>query len=235
MKTELIEYAHNGAILEAFIAFDEAKGKAPGILVFHAWKGRDDFVIEKAKWLSSLGYVGIALDMYGKGVLGSTNEENMALMSPLIEDRKFLLSRVEAGLTMARNHPQVDVARMGAMGFCFGGLCALDLARSGADIKGTVSLHGNLTPPGYPAQPKGKILVLHGHDDLNITPDHVQSFEEEMTKAGVDWQVHVYGQTMHAFTNPLANDPERGLIYNPLANKRALQATENFFNEIYHI
>lgn len=233
MKTELIEYSHERATLEAFIAFDEAKEKAPGILIFHAWRGRDDFVLEKAKWLSSLGYVGIALDMYGKGILGSSNEENGKLMKPLIKDRKFLLGRLEAGLSAALSLPHVDKEKMGAIGFCFGGLCALDLARSGADLKGTVSFHGNLTSPGYPSKPKGKILVLHGHDDLGISPAQVQEFEGEMTKAGADWQVHVYGKTMHAFTNPAANDKERGLIYNPIAEKRSLQSMENFFSEIY--
>ena len=149
MKTETIDYNHDGKELEAFIAFDETKEKAPGILVFHAWRGKDDFVLEKAKWLSSLGYVGIALDVYGKGVLGSSPEENAQLMQPFIDDRTFLLSRMEAGLKVAMDHPQVEKGKMGAMGFCFGGLCVLDLARSGAPIQGATSLHGLLMPPGY--------------------------------------------------------------------------------------
>ncbi|QVL57332.1 MAG: dienelactone hydrolase family protein [Simkaniaceae bacterium] len=233
MKTEKKEYEHKEVTFEAFIAFDETIEKAPAILIFHAWKGRDEFVLEKAKWVSSLGYVGIALDMYGKGVLGSSPEENGKLMQPLLDDRNLLLSRMEAGLKVATDHPRVDKEKMGAMGFCFGGLCALDLARSGASIQGAISLHGLLSPPNYPTNPKGKILVLHGHDDPMVPPDQVMAFEEEMTKVKADWQVHVYGQTMHAFTNPIANDPKAGTVYSEIAEKRALQSVENFFSEIY--
>ena len=233
MKTEQIEYNHEGKELEAFIAYDETKEKAPGILIFHAWRGRDEFVLEKAKWLSSLGYVGIALDMYGKGVLGSSPEENGKLMQPFIDDRKFLLSRMEAGLKTVMDLTRVDKRKIGAMGFCFGGLCALDLARSGAPIQGAISLHGLLTPPNYPTKVKGKILVLHGHDDPMVPPDQVLAFEEEMTTAEVDWQVHAYGKTMHAFTNPIANDPEAGIVYSKTAEKRAFQSVENLFSEIF--
>lgn len=233
MKTETIDYSHEGKDLEAFVAFDETKEKAPGILIFHAWKGRDDFVLEKAKWLTSLGYVGIALDMYGKGVLGSSPEENAKLMQPFMDDRKFLLSRMESGLKVSMNHPRVDKQKIGAVGFCFGGLCALDLARSGAPIQGAISLHGLLTPPDYGTKIAGKVLVLHGHDDPMVPPEQVLAFEDEMTKANVDWQVHVYGKTMHAFTNPVANDPKAGTVYSEVAEKRALQSVENFFKEIY--
>ncbi len=231
MKTETIEYTHQGTTLEAFAAFDE--GKKPAILIFHAWRGRDDFVCEKAKWLASLGYVGIALDMYGKGVLGNSVEENGKLMQPFIDDRKFLLDRMEAGMKVASKHPHVDPGKISAIGFCFGGLCALDLARSGAPLQGVVSFHGLLNPPGYPIKPKAKILVLHGHDDPMVPPDQVQAFEQEMTEAKGDWQVHVYGGTMHAFTNPIANDPKLGTVYSEVAEKRALQSMENFFGNLY--
>lgn len=231
MNTEYIEYEHQGVTLEAFMAY--GKEKRPAILIFHAWRGRDDFVLEKAKWIASLGYVGIALDMYGKGVLGSSIEENGKLMEPFVKDRKFLLSRMEAGLCAIKNLPQVDSQKIGAIGFCFGGLCALDFARSGADLKGVVSFHGLLNSPNYPSKPKGKILALHGYDDPMVSPDQLSAFQEEMTKAGADWQTHVYGKTMHAFTNPSANDPKLGTVYNPVAEKRALQSMENFFREIY--
>ena len=235
MKTEFIDYHHEGAVLEAFVAFDEKRAKAPGVLIFHAWRGRDSFVLEKAKWLASLGYVGIALDLYGKGVLGSSNQENEALMEPFMKDRKFLLSRLRVGLDIAKQFSRVDVLKIGAIGFCFGGLCALDLARSGAPIKGVVSFHGLLTPPNYPCRPKGKILVLHGNDDPMVPSHQVQAFEEEMTQAGADWQVHAYGKTMHAFTNPLANDQKMGTVYHPLAEKRSFQAMTNFFDEIFFL
>ncbi|MCB1110272.1 MAG: dienelactone hydrolase family protein [Chlamydiia bacterium] len=234
MNTTTIEYTHQNATLEAFLACDSVKGKRPTILIFHAWRGRDEFVIEKAQWLASLGYTGVALDMYGKGVLGSSVEENGKLMEPFVKDRKFLLSRMEAGRLAIEKHPSVDATQMGAIGFCFGGLCALDFARSGADLKGVVSFHGLLNPPGYPCQPKGKILVLHGYEDPMVPPEQLAAFQEEMTESGADWQVHAYGKTLHAFTNPAANDPSLGTIYNPTAEKRALQSMENFFKELFY-
>ena len=146
MKAEKIEYSHLGKTLEAYVAYDEKeKEKRPAILIFHAWKGKDDFVCEKAEMVAKLGYVGCALDIYGKGVLGSSPEENAKLMEPFISDRRFLRDRMLSGLQVAKDHPLVDKERLGAMGFCFGGLCALDLARSGAPLKGVVSLHGLLT------------------------------------------------------------------------------------------
>ncbi len=233
MEIKTLEYQHQGVALEAFMAHDPSEGRRPTILIFHAWRGRDDFVLDKAKWIASLGYVGIALDMYGKGIIGSSAEENGKLMEPFMKDRKFLLGRMEAGLDAIQKNPSVDSAQVGAIGFCFGGLCALDFVRSGADLKGVVSFHGLLNAPDYPSKPKGKILVLHGYEDPMVPPDQLEAFQDEMTKCGADWQVHVYGKTFHAFTNPAANDPKLGTIYSPTAEKRSLRAMENFFSEIY--
>ena len=235
MKTELVEYSHEDATLEAFIAYDDAnQEKRPGVLIFHAWRGRDDFVCDKAKWLAELGFVGCALDVYRKGVLASGPEVNAKLMEPFMTDRNFLRNRMQAGLQAVRNHPLVDTGRLGAIGFCFGGLCALDLARSGAPLKGVVSFHGLLMAPERMKNPpiKAKVLVLHGHDDPMVPPEQVLAFEKEMTEANVDWQVHVYGQTVHAFTNPVANDPKMGTVYSPVAEKRSMHAMYNFFKEV---
>jgi len=236
MKTEVLEYKHAGSSLEAFIAWEKTHEKRPGVLIFHAWSGRDEFVLDKAKWLAQLGYVGIAVDLYGKGVLGRSVEENSKLMEPFIKDRKYLLDRMQVALKTAQNHAAVEGQKMAAIGFCFGGLCALDLARSGALLKGVVSLHGRLTAPEHSKKEKvhAKVLVLHGHDDPMVPPEQVLAFEKEMTGKGIDWQVHVYGRTQHAFTNPEANDPSMGTIYNPVAEKRAFQATENFLSEIFN-
>lgn len=236
MKTEALEYKHAGSSLEAFIAWEKFKEKRPGILIFHAWQGRDEFVLEKAKWLAQLGYVGIAVDLYGKGILGGSAEENAKLMEPFIKDRKYLLDRMQIALKAAQSHSAVDAQKMAAIGFCFGGLCALDLARSGAFLEGVVSLHGRLTPPENVRNKRiqAKILVLHGHDDPMVPPEQVLAFEKEMTERGVDWQVHAYGRTQHAFTNPVANDPSMGTVYNPVAEKRALQATKTFLSEILY-
>jgi dienelactone hydrolase len=235
MKYQTLDYRDGSTSLEAYVALpSNTQSKNPGVLVFHAWGGRDQFACDKANSLAALGYVGIAVDIYGKGVLGKSNEENQKLLTPFMQDRNLLRRRIEAGLEMARSLPIVDPSRMGAIGFCFGGLCALDLARTGVDIRGVVSFHGLLNPPQTAISPqiRAKILALHGHDDPMATPDQVLAFEKEMTAAKADWQIHVYGNTLHAFTNPAAHDPDFGTVYKPQAEMRALQSMRNFFQEV---
>lgn len=237
MKTELVSYEHEGTILEGFLAYDDSiQEKRPGIILCHAWRGRDDFVCEKAQEISKWGYPCFALDLYGKGVLGSSKEENMALMMPLVSDRIFLQSRLDASLKVFQKHSCVDSNSIAVIGFCFGGLCALDFARSNIHLKGAISVHGLLDAPKDQKLQKirAKVLVLHGHDDPMVPPDKVLAFEQEMTALGADWQVHIYGQTMHAFTNPIANDPDFGTVYNPLAAKRAWQSIQNFLVECFN-
>ncbi len=234
MKTELLEYQHQGITFEAYIAYDDlVHEKRPMVLVFHDWSGRNEFACKKAENLAQLGYIGVALDLYGKGRLGQTNEEKSALMQPLMEDRGLLLERMLIGLNTVKLHKLVDSHRIGAVGFCFGGLCALDLARGGAQLAGVVSFHGLLMPPaGMPSKKMaGKILALTGHDDPMVPPEQVLAFETEMTKAQVDWQVHVYGGTMHAFMNPQAHDPAFGTVYSEHVAKRAWSLMQTFFDE----
>ncbi|MFA6162509.1 MAG: dienelactone hydrolase family protein [Methylobacter sp.] len=231
-----VGYADGDVLLEAFFAFDDSiSDRRPAVLINHAWGGRDDFVAEKAKKLAALGYFGFAVDMYGKGVLGSSPEENAKLMRPLMADRAMLQQRMKAALYAVRLLPWVDDSKIAAIGFCFGGLCALDLARTGADLKGVVSFHGLLDAPDNTQgnAVKAKVLALHGHDDPMVSAEQVFAFEQEMTKAGADWQLHTYGNTMHAFTNPVANDPAFGTVYQSDADRRSWIAMENFLTEIF--
>lgn len=232
MYTQEIEYKDQDSVLEAFIAYQ--KEKAPLILIFHPWRGRDDFVIEKAKELASLGYIGCALDIYGKHVLGKSNEENQKLMMPFIENRAYLRDRILSGYEMAKKLPYVDPNKIGAIGFCFGGLCALDLARAGVDIKAVVSFHGLLNRPNIEERKiQAKVLVLHGKQDPMVSDTDLLEFEQEMSEKKVDWQVHIYGNAMHAFTHPMANDPALGTVYNQQAAQRSLQAMKCFFKEVF--
>lgn len=229
-------YLDGDVVLEAFFAVDDAlSGRRPTVLINHTWAGRDDFVAEKAKKLAALGYVGFAVDMYGKGVLGSNPEQNMQLMQPFMADRAMLQKRMQAALAAVKLMPWVDDSKIAAIGFCFGGLCSLDLARTGADIKGVVSFHGLLAAPGNTEgnAVKAKILALHGRDDPLVPLEQRLAFEQEMTEAGADWQLHAYGHTMHAFTNPLANVPESGMVYRPNADRRSWIAMQNFLAEIF--
>ena len=231
-----VDYLDDDVLLEGFFAYDDAvAGVRPVVLIHHAWAGRDEFVAEKAKKLAELGYLAFATDMYGKGVKGNSPEENSSLMQPFMADRAKLQQRLQRALAAVKLMPWADNARIAAMGFCFGGLCALDLARTGVDICGVVSFHGLLIPADNIPNPeiKAKVLVLHGHDDPMATPDQVLALQTELTQAGADWQVHVYGGTMHAFTNPVANDPSFGTVYQALADKRSWQAMQNFLAEIF--
>jgi dienelactone hydrolase len=133
-----------------------------------------------------------------------------------------------------REQPEVDPRRIAAMGFCFGGLCVLDLARSGADLRGVVSFHGLLTPPEPHPQYTilAKVLVLHGFDDPMAPPEQVVALGLELTEAGADWQIHAYGNTLHAFTNPRANDPGFGTVYNETADRRSWRSLREFLAEV---
>ena len=232
VETRSHDYDIDGKTYEAFVAHNGKK--APGVLVFHAWAGRSPFEDGKAKMLAELGYTGIACDLYGKGILGASKEENEALMTPLASDRPGLQKLLHDNIAMAKTLPEVDAGNVVAIGFCFGGLCVLDIARSGGDVKGVASFHGILGAPGNTNDKiTAKVLALHGWDDPMATPDDVKAFTEEMTAAGADWQLHAYGGTMHSFTNPQANDPDFGTVYNAVAEKRSLQAMENFLSDIF--
>jgi len=231
-----VDYLDDGVLLQGFFAFDDSiTGRRPAVLINHTWAGRDEFVASKAQKLAELGYVGFAVDMYGKGILGTSPDENAKLMQPFIDDRAMLQKRMNAALYAVKQMPWVDDSKIAAIGFCFGGLCVLDLARTGADIKGVVSFHGLLGAPGNTSGKtiKAKVLALHGHDDPLGPVEQVIAFEQEMTEAGADWQLHTYGHTVHAFTNPLANNPEGGMVYRPDADRRSWRAMENFLAEIF--
>jgi dienelactone hydrolase len=130
--------------------------------------------------------------------------------------------------------PVIDARRVAAMGFCFGGLCVLDMARSGAAVRGVVSFHGLLNKPGNTEGRtiQAKVLVLHGHDDPLCPVADVVAFETEMTAAGADWQLHAYGNTMHSFTNPEADDPAFGTVYSESADRRSWASLLNFLEEV---
>lgn len=236
MHTEYVDYKHGEVELQGYLAYDPTTQEPrPVVMIGHTWCGRDEFVCEKAEALTKLGYVGFAMDVFGKGVIGSGNEENAKLIHPFMEDRQLLRERLLAGFATVSSLPMVDPARMAMIGYCFGGLCALDLARSGADMRGVVSFHGLLnSAEGTEVKPiKAKVLALHGHDDPLVPPEDVLAFEQEMTAAEVDWQLHAFGNTMHAFTNPNANDPDFGAVYNPLAEERSWQMMQTFLKEVF--
>jgi dienelactone hydrolase len=233
MKTETVNYQAKNIDLKGYVAFPDAEN-APLVLIVHTWAGKDEFVHQRAEDLAALGYVGFAVDMYGNGKVGADTAENESLMTPLVSDRDMLKDRIVSALNYGKSLPGVDSSRAAAIGYCFGGLVVLDLARSGEDLSGVVSFHGLLMPSDISEKGiKAKVLVLHGERDPMVPLDMVDTFQKEMTEADADWQLHSYGGTYHAFTNPDANDPNLGTQFNKSANERSWQSMKNFFAEIF--
>jgi dienelactone hydrolase len=234
IRERLVEYDCGGGVHEGFFAWDDAaSGPVPGVLVAHAWGGRSDFEDGKARWLAEQGYAGFALDIYGKGRRGSNADENGALMNPFLEDRAKLRLHLERALETMREQDEVDASRCAGMGYCFGGLCMLDLARAGSDVAGVISIHGLFNAPDIETSPiTASVLCLHGYADPMVPPESIIELGTELTAAGADWQLHAYGGAMHAFTNPAANDPDFGTVYSPSADARSTEAIGNFLAEV---
>jgi dienelactone hydrolase len=235
METNTVEYHDHTTLLEGYYAYEETTPlPKPAVLIAHDWTGRSDFVCEKAQMFAKVGYLGFALDMFGKGVLGKNTEEKSLLISPFLKNRTYLLKRITLALNTLTQLPQVNPKKIAAVGYCFGGLCVLDLARDGINILGAVSMHGLLNRPEQKIKTiHAKILALHGYDDPMVPPDQVLSFADEMNAAGADWQIHMYGKTKHAFTNPKAYDHQLGTVYNKTADHRSWQTLTNFLEEIF--
>jgi len=233
-ETGLFDYSGGGKTFEGYLARPDT-ANAPIVLVAHAWAGQGDHEREAADKLAALGYIGFAIDVYGKGNRGATMEENEKLMAPLLEDRAELQARLTVALDTARSLSNADTARIAATGYCFGGLCVLDIARMGTDVKGVVPFHGIFRPAENLPKPKisAKVLVLHGWDDPMAKPETVLELSKEMSAAGADWQMHAFGNTLHAFTNKDANMPEMGIAYSADADRRSWQMMTNFLEEIF--
>ena len=199
IETELIEYWDGATVLEAFVARNsDLVGPRPVVLIAHMWGGRVDFVCDKARRLAELGYIGFALDMYGKGVLGETPEECNRLMTPFGEDRAMLQKRMKLAMHTAKQLSYAREDRIAAIGFCFGGMCVLDLARSQEDLSAVVSFHGLLKPPNNldRATFNSPVLMLHGDEDPMVTTQQVVDLQQELKDSGVDWQFITFGRAM---------------------------------------
>jgi len=237
VKTVVVEYKQGDTVLEGYLAWDDATNiSRPAVLVVHEWTGLGPYVKKRAEMLAELGYVAFAADIYGKGVRPATPAEAGKTAGIYKNDRSLMRARAKAGLDTLITQKFVDPKRLAAIGYCFGGTTVLELARDGADIRGVVSFHGGLsTPTPQDARNiKGKVLTLHGADDPFVKADEVAAFQEEMRKAGLDWQFVSYGGAVHSFTNPEAgNDNSKGAAYNEKADKRSWEATKLFFTEIF--
>ncbi len=237
IQEQRVEYKDGQAVLEGFLVYDDAsEAKRPGVLVVHEWKGLGPYAERRARQLAELGYIAFAVDMYGKGVHPQTHEEAGALAGMYFKDRTLTRQRISAGYDVLKNFPFVDDTKIAAVGYCFGGMTVLELARSGADVKGVVTFHGSLANP-KPEDDKNikcKVLILHGADDPHIPMKDVEFFKKEMQDAGVDWRMEIYPGAAHSFTvEEAGNDPSKGAAYNKEADERSWAEMKKFFEQIF--
>lgn len=227
-----------GGPFEGVVAFDdEVEFARPGVLVVPNVLGQKEADNLHAEKLARLGYVGFACDVFGQGKRTTRGPDQGTYMNQLNADRALLRDRLAASLDVLAGLPQVDAAKLAAIGFCFGGKCVLDMARAGLGILGGVSLHGVYDRPDYPnTTPIGpKLLVCHGWDDPLGPPDAVAALAGELTEGGADWQLHAYGGAGHAFTDVKLKGkaPAPGVGYEEKADRRSWQAVSNFLAELF--
>jgi dienelactone hydrolase len=230
-----LQYQDEAVTLRGWLAYDDAAGKRqPGILVVHEWWGLNEFAKQQAQRLGQQGYAVLAVDMYGEGRATQDANEARQWSSQVRQDPAGLRRRIGAALQALRAQSIVDSSRTAAIGFCFGGTVVLELAYSGADVRGVVSLHGGLVSPSAQdaGQMKAAVLVLHGAADAMVLLEQVHEWMRSMP-AGADWQAHIFSGAKHSFTNPGAealNMP--GVGYDKRAAERALQEMDRFLAEV---
>jgi dienelactone hydrolase len=234
IATDLDYYDGDTLCKGVYFTPENAGKNLPVVLVVHAWDGLIQEVRDKANKLAEAGFIAFAVDVYGNGQTWSDFSMVQEILTPVLSDRPALLKRLESALTAAAGIPGADPARIGAMGYCFGGLCVLDMARGCNPALGpVVSFHGALLPTGTEDTTPitSPVLVLHGHDDPMIPLEQVTAFMTEMTERQADWQLVSYSDTVHAFTRPNANMPEVGAVYNARTDRRSWTAMLDFFAE----
>jgi dienelactone hydrolase len=219
------------------VAWDQsAQGRRPGVLVVHEWWGHNQHARNQARRLAEAGYVGFALDMYGKGKVTTHPDSAQAFMNEAVKDIPTLVTRFNAALAQLKQDPHVDPERIAAIGYCFGGSVVLSQARAGADLDAVASFHGGLAglPPVAAGQVKARVLVLTGADDPMAPADQVRAFQTEMTTAGANIQVISYPGAKHSFTNPDAGASGMdGLAYDAGADRQSWDALLAMLRDVF--
>jgi dienelactone hydrolase len=234
---EPVSWSHGGTDFDGYLVYDDSEDdRLPGLVMVPNWMGVTDAAIEKAKQIAGDDYVVLLVDMYGRGVRPANTDEAGKAAGAVYADREALRGRINTALGVLRASAAkapLDATQLGAIGFCFGGAVALELARSGADIGGVVSFHGNLstTMPAKAGDVKASLLVLNGADDSYVPLEQITGFQKEMTEAKADWQFVNYSGAVHCFAEADANSP--GCMYDPRAARRAYAMMENFFDEVF--
>jgi dienelactone hydrolase len=239
IKEETISFPADSANLQAFVVYnDSIKGKRPAVIVIPEWWGLNDYPKMRARMLAKLGYVAMALDIYGDGKVAETPDSAQAYATPFYMHPEKAKARIDAAIAKLRTYDNVDTAEIGAIGYCFGGGVLLNTARLGDDLKGVVSFHGSLI--GTPARKdllRTKILVCHGNADKFVTPDMVTAFKKQMDSIGAAYTFIGYDSATHAFTNPASTVNGQKfhmpIAYNGKADTASWEAMKNFFAGVF--
>lgn len=239
IKSETISFPADSANLQAYVVYnDSLKGKRPAVIVVPEWWGLNDYAKMRAGMLAKLGYVAMALDLYGDGKVAATPDSAMAYSAPFYTHPEKAKARIDAAIAKLRTYDNVDSAEIGAIGYCFGGGMLINTARLGDDLKGVVSFHGSLL--GTPARKdllRTKLLILHGNDDKFVTPDMVVAFKKQMDSIGAAYTFIGYDSATHAFTNPAstANGQKfhMPIAYNAKADTASWAAMKTFFAGLF--
>lgn len=242
VRTQVLEYKHGEVVLEGLLAWDDAvatpKAPQPGVIVCPEWWGNNDYSRGRAKQLAELGYVALAIDVYGKGKLTTDAGQASQWAGELYGAPQVARGRAQAGYALLASQPQVDKTRMAAIGYCMGGTIALELARTGADLKSVVAFHaGKLTAMGEEsdnAKIKAVVTVCHGQDDAFVSAEELANFHAQMKAAKLDYQFLSYSGAVHAFTNPGADKfGVPGVSYNAAADRRSWEHMKSAFAEAF--
>ncbi|MBA4142981.1 MAG: dienelactone hydrolase family protein [Nitrosospira sp.] len=242
VQGEEVTYTANGTVLKGYIAYDDAtKGKRPGVLVVHEWWGHDEYARKRANMLAELGYTALALDMYGGGKQAHHPDEAGKFSGELAKNLPLAKARFKAAMKFLHTRENVDSGNIAALGYCFGGSVALQMARLGEDLKGVASFHGALATehPAQPGQVRARIISFTGTDDPMIPPEQVAAFKQEMEKAGANYKVVTYNGVKHSFTNPAADEYGRKfnlpLAYDAAADKASWEETKGFLAKVFEV
>ena len=235
-----VEYSADGITLKGYIACDDnVKEKRPGILVVHEWWGQNEYARKRADMLAALGYVALAVDMYGDGKLADNPDNAGKFAGEVMKNMPAMKARFSAAMDLLKQNEFVDQTKIGAVGYCFGGGVVLGMVRDGADLKGAVSFHGSLATqaPAEKGKVKAKILVCNGADDKFVSAEDIKKFKDEMKKAKADFKFVSYPGAIHAFTNPDATETGKkfglAIAYNEKADKKSWAAMQEFFKKTF--
>ena len=236
-----IQYASGGVTLKGYLAWDSAvAGKRPGVLVVHEWWGQNEYARRRARMLAELGYVGLALDMYGDGKTAAHPEDAGKFAGEVMKNAELMKARFLAALDLLKAQPQTDPGRVAAIGYCMGGAVVLDMARAGVDLRGVASFHGSLggANTAQPGGVKAKVLVMNGAADVFITAEQIAALKNEMVEARVDFRFINYPGAKHSFTNPDADELAKRfgmpIAYNAEADRLSWDELKGFLAAVFN-